>query len=74
MDFVDLKKVVNEKVVSKLDHTDLNDFFKNPSAENIVIWIWGQLKNIGKEASAHVTLTQVQLWEGDNTSVTYEGR
>lgn len=74
VDFVDLKKVVNEKVISKLDHTDLNDFFKNPSAENIVIWIWGQLKNIGKEASARVTLTQVQLWEGDNTSVTYEGR
>lgn len=74
LDFVDLKKVVQEKVLAQLDHRDLNDFFKNPSAEHIAIWVWQQLKNIGKETGAGVKLVSVQLWEGETTSVTYEGK
>ena len=73
MDFVALKEIVQKKVLSKVDHRDLNDFFKNPSAENIAIWIWKQLKNIAKDSGAPVTLKEVTLWEGDTTSVTYKG-
>lgn len=73
IDFVALKKIVERKVIAKVDHRDLNDFFKNPSAENIAIWIWKQLKNIGKDTKTKVKLKTIQLWEGDNTSVTYEG-
>lgn len=73
LDFVVLKKIVQEKILSKLDHTDINDLLPNPSAELIVVWIWEQLKNIAKDASAPVTLESVQLWEGDNTSVIYAG-
>lgn len=73
VDFAALKKIVNEKVISKVDHRDLNDFFKNPSAENIAIWIWKQLKNIGKDTKTKIQLKSIQLWEGDNTSVIYEG-
>lgn len=73
VDFVKLKEVVQKKVIAKVDHRDLNDFFKNPSAENIAMWIWKQLKNIGKDTGTRVKLAAVKLWEGDNTSVTYEG-
>lgn len=73
VDFVALKKVVGKKILSKVDHRDLNDFFKNPSAEHIVMWVWKQLKNIGKDTETKVKLSALQLWEGDNTSVTYEG-
>lgn len=73
LDFVVLKKIVQEKILSKLDHRDLNDFFPNPSAENIAIWIWGELKNIGADAEAKVKLTKVKLWEGENTYVSYKG-
>lgn len=73
VDFAALKKVVEKKVISKVDHRDLNDFFKNPSAENIAIWIWKQLKNIGKDTAARVKLVEVKLWEGDNSCVIYEG-
>ncbi|OGJ44115.1 6-carboxytetrahydropterin synthase QueD [Candidatus Peregrinibacteria bacterium RIFOXYA12_FULL_33_12] len=47
VDFGILKKVVKEKVIDKLDHKNLNDFLKNPSAENIAVWIWGKLKDFG---------------------------
>ncbi len=73
LDFVDLKKIVNERVIDLVDHTDLNDRFKNPSAELIAIWIWEQLKDIGAATGTEVTLCTVKLWEGENTYVTYEG-
>lgn len=66
IDFVELKRIVTEKILSKLDHTDLNDRFKNPSAELIAVWIWDELKG-------YLALKTIQLWEGENTSVTYEG-
>ncbi|MEK9132442.1 MAG: 6-carboxytetrahydropterin synthase QueD [Patescibacteria group bacterium] len=72
-DFVELKKVVEEKVLSKLDHQDLNDFFRNPSAENVAVWMWNELKDIGKNTGIGVKLTEIKLWEGDNTYVTYNG-
>jgi len=31
-----------------LDHCNLNDVVKNPSAENLVVWIWDQLKDLSK--------------------------
>lgn len=73
IDFVVLKKHVEQKILSKLDHTDLNDFFKNPSAELIAVWIWKQLKNIGKETGTKVKLVEIKLWEGDTSYVTYHG-
>ena len=36
MDFVDLKKVVNEVIIDVVDHTDLNLIFDNPTAENMI--------------------------------------
>ncbi len=73
MDFAQLKKIVNEKVISKLDHTDLNDMFKNPSAELVSVWIWKQLEHIGQTTKTDVKLVEVKLWEGDTSYVTYHG-
>ena len=73
IDFSLLKKYVQEKVLAKLDHSDLNDSFKNPSAELVSMWIWGALKKIGADTKTGVKLVKVKLWEGDNTYVTYAG-
>lgn len=70
IDFSELKKIVEKKVLSKLDHRDLNKIFGNPSAENIAVWIWGKLKNSFKKH--RVELDEIKLWEGDNTYVSYE--
>lgn len=43
IDFGYIKDILEEHVISKLDHSILNDYIQNPTAENIAIWIWNQL-------------------------------
>ena len=78
VDFVGLKSIVEEAVLDKLDHTNLNDLFENPSAENIAIWIWGQLKDmrglLGKKANPTLKLYEIYLCESPTSCVTYRGK
>lgn len=69
MDFAQLKKIVNERVIDKLDHSSLNDTIENPSAENIAIWIWNELKDIS-QAELH----EIKVFETDTSFVTYRGK
>lgn len=62
-DFDDVARVVKEAVVSKLDHRSLNDLIENPTAENIVTWVWQHLAN---ELPG---LAELTLWETRNASV-----
>lgn len=59
MDFKEIKEIVNEKIIEKLDHTHLNDTIENPSAENICLWIWGKIKN-------DLPLKKIRLYETDD--------
>ena len=73
MNLSDLKKMVEENVVSKLDHKNLNldvPEFKdlNPTAENIAIVIWNLLKPKLKNS-----LYEIKLVESENNSVVYRG-
>jgi len=44
-------------VIAELDHRSLNELIENPTAENIVRWVWGRL-------SAELPLlTELTLWE-----------
>ena len=65
-DFVDLKKIVNQKVIDLLDHQDLNNFFKQPSCENVAVWIWDELKKF-------LNIAEVWLWESPDTFIVYRG-
>jgi len=65
-DFVRLKKIVEEKAVSTLDHSYLNDIIDNPSAENIAIWIWQRLKQ-------ELPLHEIKVFETTTSFVTYRG-
>ena len=74
MDFAKLKRTVEERVLARLDRRHLNfdvDFLagRNPTAENIVIGIWGQLE--GRVAPAR--LVRVALNETAKNRVVYEG-
>ena len=64
MDFKDLKQIVNENVVDKLDHSNLNDIYPNPTAEIMVSDI---AVNIMKKLPKKVFLVSCKLWE-TNTS------
>jgi 6-pyruvoyltetrahydropterin/6-carboxytetrahydropterin synthase len=66
LDFVEMKKVINEKVIDVLDHQDLNNHFDQPSCENIVIWIWNVLIK-------ELQLAEIWLWESPDTFVVYRG-
>ena len=67
IDFDDLSKVVEGKVVSRLDHHFLNDLVPLSTAENIAVWIWGQLK---PDLPA---LCQVEVYETADNCVIYRG-
>ena len=65
-DFKEIKKIVKEKIISKLDHKHLNDILDNPSSEYLAIWIWDKLKN-------DLPLTKVAVSETDNYTAEYAG-
>jgi 6-pyruvoyltetrahydropterin/6-carboxytetrahydropterin synthase len=44
-DFDEIERIVDERIVDRLDHQNLNDFVDNPTAENVLLWIWQQLAN-----------------------------
>ena len=67
VDFDDLSKVVNEKVIAQLDHRFLNDLIPLSTAENISIWIWNQLKPDLPD------LCQIEVFETTDNCVIYRG-
>ena len=74
LDLKQLKEIILENVISKVDHKNLNldtDFMKglNPTSENIIVAIWNQLKDkipAGK-------LYAVKLYETENNYFEYRG-
>ena len=69
LDFAELKRIVNEWVIEKLDHTCLNDQdFKNPTCEVMVQWIWIVLSEAITTATAGlVLLSKVSLYESPDS-------
>lgn len=66
-DFVQLKRVVKEKAVDRLDHAYLNDILGQPTAENIAVWIWRQIEEDVRRPNCE--LHTVQVWETATSSV-----
>ena len=64
MDFGDLKKIVNKEIIDKLDHQHLNQFYDNPTAENMVIDFFNKI-NDGLFGFNFVFLDSIRLWETD---------
>ena len=70
-----LKRIVQEQVVDKMDHRNLNlevEFMREviPTTENIVVACWRVLE----KAIAPARLSRLRLWETENNYVEYEGR
>lgn len=66
VDFCEIKRLVQEKVLQKLDHTNLNEIIPLPSAENISVWVWEELKN-------DLPLYEIRVWETQTSFVSYFG-
>lgn len=67
LDFVDLQRIVQQAVLERCDHHTLNDLMENPTAENLVEWMWAEL-------APHLPgLCELRLFETDELSVVYTG-
>jgi 6-pyruvoyltetrahydropterin/6-carboxytetrahydropterin synthase len=69
IDFNLIKKIVEEKIIEKLDHNFLNNIVAQPTAENILLWIWQELYPVFNFPSCK--LYEITLWETENSFVTY---
>ncbi len=56
-DFERVERIVVDRVLTALDHQNLNDLIENPTVENIVLWIWKRLDG------ALLRLDELVLWE-----------
>ena len=67
IDFSDLKRVVESRVLERLDHACANDLMDNPTAEVLARWIWDELR---PELPG---LAEIELGETRDCSVVYRG-
>lgn len=67
IDFVKLKKVMQDKIINVLDHEYINDHFQNPTAENMVIGF----KELIEQYFIDVELTRISLWETPTSVCTW---
>jgi len=71
IDFVQLKALVQEKVISRLDHAYLNDVIPQPTAENISRWVWKELME--PLESLDVSIHNIEVWETETSGAIITG-
>ena len=74
LDLKTLKKLVNEEIILKVDHKNLNvdvPFLKDiiPTAENLAIHFWEVLESKLKNGQLH----EIKLYESERNFVIYRG-
>ncbi len=71
LDYGILKAIVKEKVIDRFDHNYLNDIVPQSTTENLVQWIWNEIK--GPLESETYSLYQLKLNETETNFVVYRG-
>lgn len=69
LDFIDMKMIVHNEVISKLDHSYLNDIVPQPSAENLARFAFEALDPL--LCGPNYGLYEVQVWESPNASAIF---
>jgi len=70
VDFYLLSALVQQAVIDRYDHQNLNQFFDNPTAENIATNIFLELSALVKKAKWGADVRSVKLWETEKCHVT----
>ena len=74
MDFKLLKQELN-RVLEEFDHKCLNDLpmfaDRNPTSENIAMYIYGRLKPVVAASSPHARLRRVRICESPTSGASY---
>lgn len=67
MDFDDISRIVEEKIISVLDHSYINDIINGQSSlERIAEWVWQALDGA-------IPLARIEMWETDKNFLIYDG-
>ena len=67
--FVEMKKIIREKIVDVYDHSLINDLMEEiPTAENMCLLFWEKLEREFNDIN--VNLYEIKLYETDNSFVT----
>lgn len=74
IDLADLKKIIDERITSRVDHANLNldvDFMQGimPSTENLAVAIWRELVDVIPAGRLHA----VKLHETESNLAEYRG-
>ena len=73
-DFGNIKAFIKYQIVDELDHIDLNKVIKNPTAENLCVWIWDRITaHISDYLFKSTTLQCICLWESPDSYIEYRG-
>jgi 6-pyruvoyltetrahydropterin/6-carboxytetrahydropterin synthase len=69
VDFVKVKEIVKSEIISKFDHSYLNDIIPQPSAENIARFAFERLDT--KLRGPNYEISAVEVWESPGSSVVF---
>jgi len=70
VDFSVISDIVKKEIIDKYDHRHLNDYFDNPTAENIVKEFYNLInKNLKNKTNGKVKLSTLKLYETSNSFV-----
>ena len=61
LDFIELKRIVNEEIISQFDHAYLNDIISQPSAENLAEYVFKKLDPL--LSGPNYSLHEIAVWE-----------
>lgn len=67
IDFKDLKEMVKNSIISKYDHSNLNTYFDNPTAEIMVKHIGYEIMELLKDYNTKARLFSIKLWETEDS-------
>jgi 6-pyruvoyltetrahydropterin/6-carboxytetrahydropterin synthase len=69
VDFLEVKRIVHEEIISKFDHAYLNDIFEQPSAENVARFVFERLDSCLR--GDNYALHEVEIWESPTSSAVF---
>jgi len=74
IDYDNVKKIVNEIIINKVDEKNLNNIFDFiPTAENLAVYIFNLLNPLFKHPFYDYKLYSVILWETEDNKFEYRG-
>ena len=66
IDFGDLSRIVEELVLTKLDHNYLNDVVAHSTCENVAVWIFKRVQN---HLHGKLSLYKITLFENETSFI-----